>query len=68
VAFDDGMVLREIEFSLHIKVALETGIGIFAGIDDETGRAAGADMLAAGAMTGFATALASHGRILNMQA
>ena len=33
--FDDRMVLREIEVAMHIKMALKTNVGIFAGIDDE---------------------------------
>ena len=67
VAFDDGMMLRQVEFALHIEMALETGFGIFAGIDDELRGAAGADVFAAGAMAGFATAFAGHGRIFKVQ-
>jgi hypothetical protein len=67
VAFDDGVVLGQVEFGLHIEVALKTGVGFFSGIDDEICRAAGTDMLAAGTVTGFASALAGHGGIFDMQ-
>lgn len=67
VAFSDRMMLRQIEFRLHVEVALETGRGIFSGIDDETGAAAGPDMFAAGPVAGFATALARHGSAFDVQ-
>jgi len=35
VAFNDGMMLRQTEFRMNVEVALKTGFGIFAGIDDE---------------------------------
>lgn len=35
--FDDRMMLGEIEFGLHVEVALEAGRGVFPGIDDEAG-------------------------------
>jgi hypothetical protein len=68
VAFDDRMMLRQVEFALHVQVALEARVRFFPGIDDETGRATGPDMFTAGPVTGFATAHARHRRILNMQA
>lgn len=67
VAFNDRMMLRQIEFSLRIQVALETGCWIFSRIDDEADRAAGPDMFAAGAVAGFATALALHGGAFDLQ-
>src|SRR5580698_1039160 len=67
-AFHDRMMLGQIEFGLHVEVALETGRGIFSGIDDEAGRAAGPDMFAAGAVAGFTTSLTGHGGPLNLQA
>lgn len=48
VAFDDRMMLRQIKFRVNVEVALKTGFGIFAGIDDEFRRAAAADVFAAG--------------------
>jgi hypothetical protein len=60
VAFDDRMMLRQIEFRMNVEVTLKTGFGIFAGIDDEPRRAAGADVFAAGTVAGFAAALAGH--------
>lgn len=65
--FRDGMMLRQIKFGLHVQMALETGGGIFAGIDNESSIAAGPDMFAAGAVAGFTTSLPRHGRILNIQ-
>ncbi len=35
VPLDDRMMLGEAEFALHIEMALKTGVGFFAGIDDE---------------------------------
>ena len=35
VAFNDWMMLGEVEFALDIEMALKTGVGFFAGIDDE---------------------------------
>ncbi len=67
VPLNHGMMLREIEFGLHIQMTLEAGFGIFAGIDDQAGGATGADMLAAGAVTGFATALAGQGGTFKVQ-
>ena len=66
VTFNDRMVLGQVEFTLHIEMALKTGVGFFAGIDDELGFAAGADMFAAGAMAGFAAAGAGHGWIFDV--
>jgi hypothetical protein len=62
------MMLGQIEFGLHVEVALETGRGIFSGIDDETGRAAGPDVFTAGAVAGFASSLALHGGALDLEA
>ncbi len=67
MAFKDGMMLRQIEFGLDIQMALEAGVRLFAGINDEVGRATGTDMFAAGAVAGFATAFPAHGRVFNMQ-
>ena len=68
VPFNNGMMLRKVEFALHIEMALKTGVRFFAGIDDEFCFAAGADMLAAGAVAGFAATGAGHGRIFDVQA
>jgi len=69
-AFKDGMMLREMEFRLRLLVALETGFGIFAGIDDEFLEPAASghgDVFASGAVAGFAAALAGHFSIGNAQ-
>ncbi len=67
VTFDDQMMLRQIKFRVDVEVTLKTRLGIFAGIDDELRRAAGADVFAARTMTGFATALAGHRGVFKMQ-
>lgn len=60
-AFDDRMMLGQIKFAVSGQVALETGFGIFAGIDDELSfAAAGRDVFAAGPVTGFATRFAGQ--------
>ena len=60
VAFDDGMMLRQIEFSLSFEVALKTRRRVFVRIDDELAAAADFDVFAARAVTGFAAGLAFH--------
>ena len=58
LAFQDGMVLGKLEFGLGVEVALETGGGVPAGIDDEVGpgRARG-DVFAGRAMARFTSVL-----------
>lgn len=54
-AFDDWMMLREVELGVDIQVALEAGGRILAGVDDEAAAAAADfDMLTGGAVAGFA--------------
>ena len=65
--FINRMMLRQIEFGLNVKMALEARLGLFAGVNDESSRAAIPDMFAAGPVAGFATALPWHGRVLNVQ-
>ena len=63
VAFEDRMMLGKMEFGARPQVALETGLGILAGVDDEPFRPAGPaqrHVLARRAMAGFAAALAGH--------
>ena len=55
LAFDNGMVRRQIELGLLVQMALETGLGRFARIDDGFGPSAGFNVLAAGPVTGFTT-------------
>ena len=53
--FEDGMVLRQFEFSVDIEMAFETGIGFRAGVDDEFAAATtGFHVQAARTMTRFA--------------
>jgi hypothetical protein len=68
-ALDDGMMLWEVELGLGFKVALETGGGVAAGIDDEfIATAPGGYVQAAGAVAGFATLLAREAGLIEMQA
>ena len=67
VALNHGVMLGEIEFGLNIQMTLETGFGIFTGVNDKLGGATGTNVLAAGAMTGFTPALAGHGHVGKMQ-
>ena len=60
VAFDDRMMLRQMEFGLGFEMALEAGRRVFAGIDDELAAAAGFDVLAARPVTGFTAGLRFH--------
>lgn len=67
VAFDDRVMMGQIEFRLNVEMALETRFRIFAGVNDELRRAAGTDVFAARAVAGFAPALARHRRVFKMQ-
>ena len=67
IAFNDRMMLRQIEFGLSVQMALETGCGIFSRIDDEAGRATTSNMFAAWTVAGLASALPCHGCALDMQ-
>ena len=53
-AFQNRMVMGQFELRAQGGVALETGVGRFAGIDDRTGTAAGGDVFTAGPMAAFA--------------
>lgn len=69
LAFDDRVMLREIEFSVRFEMALETRGGVRAGIDDELAApAARRDMQAARPVAGFATLLPGHSGLFEMQA
>ena len=61
-AFEDRVMLRQVELGVRGNVALETGFGLFAGIDDEFA-ATDSDVFAARSMTRFAALLAGHLRI-----
>ena len=67
-AFDDRMVLRQVKFGVRFEVALKTGRGVFAEIDDEFFSAASLNVQTARAMTGFTTALARPGIRREVQA
>lgn len=68
-SFENGMMLRKMKLGLGFQMAIETSLGIFAGINDESPtRASRGDVLAAGAVTGFATAPAFHGSLAGVQA
>jgi hypothetical protein len=69
-AFQDLVVLGEVELSLDVQVALKTSGRVLARIDDESfaaAQAARGDMFAAGTVAGFAPALAGHRRVLGMK-
>ncbi len=56
--FKNRVMLRQVEFSVGLKMTLKTRGGVFAGVDDEFSTpAACLDMFAARPMTGFATGL-----------
>jgi hypothetical protein len=59
--FDDRMMLWQSELGVRLEVALKTGGGIFAWIDNKfAASAAGLDVLTARAVTRFAARLAGH--------
>lgn len=71
LAFQDGVVLGQMKFRARFLMALETGFGVFAGIDDEFLEATATghgDVLAAGAVAGFTAVLAGHVRLFQTQA
>jgi hypothetical protein len=66
-AFGDGMMLRQIEFSVRLQMALKTRGRVFARIDDElAATAAGLDVQAARPVTRLAPALSGHRRAVEM--
>jgi len=70
-SLDDWMMLWEVKFSPSFLMALETGFGAFAGVDDEffgPAAASHGDVFAAGPVTRFAAALPGHFGIGNAQA
>src|SRR6185295_2574523 len=63
------MMLRKVELGMDLQMAVETGGGILAGVEDEhAAPAAGRNVLAAGAVAGLATALSGHRQVAHMQA
>jgi hypothetical protein len=57
-ALKDGMMLRKVKLRMGFEMALETGLWIIAGNDDEfAATAAGFDVPAAGTVTGFTALL-----------
>jgi hypothetical protein len=67
VAFDDRVVLREIELALNVQMTLKTRLGVSAGIDNELSPTAGTDVFTAGTVAGFTAALPGQGRIFRIQ-
>ncbi|EEF59801.1 hypothetical protein Cflav_PD2808 [Pedosphaera parvula Ellin514] len=66
--FDEGMMLGKMKGGLGFEVALETGLRVFAGIDDESAApATDGDMFAGGAMAGFAALNTGHTSFLETQ-
>ncbi len=50
------MMMRQLKFGVRLKMALQTGSGIFSGIDDEfSASAPGRDVFAGWPVTRFAT-------------
>ena len=54
LAFDDGMMRRQVELGFFVQMTLETHFRRFARIDDRVGRAAGGNVQAARTVAGFA--------------
>jgi hypothetical protein len=68
-AFQDRMVMGEVDLTLHVQVALKASGRVLARINDESFAAAQpdrGDMFAAGTVTGLAPALAHHRCLLGM--
>ena len=55
LALEHRMGMRQVKLRAHLHVALEAGFGRPAGIENCVGLAARCDVLASGAVTGFAT-------------
>lgn len=54
MAFDDGVMVRQMQLCFDVQMAGEAGFRLFTRVDDESCRAARFRMSAAGTMTGFA--------------
>jgi hypothetical protein len=57
-AFHQRMMVRGLEFAPHFQVALQAGLRIFAGVNDELGSAARRNVFAAGSVTRFTPGIA----------
>lgn len=69
-SFQHWMMIGKMKLGLDLKVTLQTGLRILAGVDDEPVEAiatAQSNMFAARAMAGFTAELAGHGAVFNMQ-
>lgn len=68
-AFDDRMMLRQVELRVRLEMTLKTSRRVLAGIEDEfSAPAAAGDVFAAGAVAGFATVLTLPGQTVEAQA
>lgn len=67
-AFDDRMMLRQVEFGVGLEMTLKAGRCVLAGIDDELVAAtANRDVLAAGTVAGLAPAFTLSGQTIEAQ-
>ena len=68
-SFDDGMMIRQIQLSVDLEVTLKANRRVSPRVDDESAApAAGGDMLAPGAMAGFAAGFAGPLQIVFVKA
>ena len=69
VAFENGVMLRQTEFSVRLHMTLKARRGVLAGVHDEfAASSARRHMQAAGTVAGFAAALSRHGSAFDMDA
>jgi hypothetical protein len=62
------VMLREVEFSVDFQMAIETGLRVFAGIEDELASStASRDVFAARAVTGFAARVSTQLSRIHME-
>jgi len=66
MTLDHRMMLRQIKFRVNVEMALKAGGRFLVRVDDEIRASACLDVLAAGAVTGFAAGITNHRRIVKM--
>ncbi len=64
--FDNGMMMRQVEFCVDVEMTLKTGRRVLARVDDKISTTTGLNVFAARPVTGFAAGLVNHCRVARM--
>ena len=64
--FDNGMMMRQVEFCVDVEMTLKTGRRVLARVDDKISTATRLNVFAARPVTGFTAGLVNHCRVARM--